>query len=200
MIIKRLFDLVVGLALLVLAAVPMAFVAVAVRLGLGSPVLFPSQRPGMEGRVFTMYKFRTMTDERDQNGVLLPDAERLTRLGRFLRSTSIDEMPALLNVVKGEMSLVGPRPLLPEYIERYTKEQSRRHDVRPGLTGLAQVRGRNEISWEERFRLDVWYVDNRSLWLDLWILAETLGVVLTRKGVSAPGHATMPEFRGTEDC
>jgi lipopolysaccharide/colanic/teichoic acid biosynthesis glycosyltransferase len=145
-----------------------------------------------------MYKFRTMTDHRDEEGEPLPDEHRLTRLGRFLRSTSLDELPELVNVLQGHMSLVGPRPLLPEYLERYSAHQSRRHEVRPGITGLAQVRGRNNTSWEKRLELDVWYVDHRSWYLDLRILVETVVQVLKRQGISARGHATMPEFDGTE--
>src|SRR5690606_3092583 len=146
----------------------------------------------------TMYKFRTMTDARDENGRLLPDEQRLTKFGRFLRSTSLDELPELFNVLKGDMSLVGPRPLLMEYLPLYTPEQARRHEVRPGITGWAQVNGRNAISWEEKFKYDVWYVDNWSLWLDLKILFMTIVAVLRRNGISAEGHATMPVFRGQE--
>lgn len=188
---KRALDLTVAAVALLLAALPMAVLAVAVRLTMGAPVLFRQQRPGRHGELFTIYKFRTMRDGPE------PDEERMTRLGRFMRSTSLDELPELLNVLRGDMSLVGPRPLLPEYLDRYTPEQARRHEVRPGLTGLAQVSGRNTTSWEERFALDVDYVDSHSLALDLRILARTVRAVLTREGIAAEGHATMPEFGGT---
>ena len=164
---------------------------------MGSPVLFKQVRPGLRGRPFMMYKFRTMTDERDIQGRLLPDEQRLTKLGRFLRSTSLDELPELFNVLKGDMSLVGPRPLLMEYLPLYTPEQARRHEVRPGITGWAQVNGRNAISWEEKFRYDVWYVDNWSFWLDIKILWMTIVSVLKREGISAQGHVTMPPFTGS---
>lgn len=196
---KRAFDLVVASTLLFLLAVPLAIVAAVVRWRLGSPVLFVGQRPGLGGELFALYKFRTMTEDRDEWGNLLPDEQRMTALGRFLRATSIDELPELINVVRGDMSLVGPRPLLPEYLDRYTSEQARRHEVRPGVTGLAQVRGRNAISWEDRLSLDVWYVDHRSFGLDLRILVDTLLKVLRRENVSASGYATMPEFRGSEN-
>jgi len=174
----------------------MGLIALAVRLRLGVPVLFRQRRPGLHGQPFTLLKFRTMTGARDAAGNLLPDAERLTPLGRFLRATSLDELPELLNVLKGEMSLVGPRPLLLEYLTRYTPEQARRHDVRPGITGWAQVNGRNALSWEHKFALDVWYVDHVSLGLDLKILVLTALRVLARQGISQPGHATMEEFLG----
>lgn len=161
------------------------------------PILFHQLRAGLYGRPFWLYKFRTMTDARDSNGRLLPDEQRLTRFGRWLRSTSLDELPELWNVLKGDMSLVGPRPLLVEYLDRYSPEQARRHEMKPGLTGWAQVNGRNALSWEEKFRLDVWYVDNWSIWLDFKILWLTLVKVLTRDGISAHGHATMPEFKGS---
>jgi len=185
---KRTMDVVLSAAALAVLAVPMAVVAVAIRLTMGSPVLFRQQRPGRHGEVFTICKFRTMRDGPE------PDAERLTRLGRFLRATSLDELPELFNVLAGDMSLVGPRPLLVQYLDRYTPEQARRHEVRPGLTGLAQVSGRNATTWEERLALDVRYVDERSLLLDLRILARTVAAVLKREGISADGHATMPEF------
>lgn len=175
----------------------MGLLALLVRFKLGAPVLFRQQRPGLHGRPFTLYKFRTMTDARDAEGALLPDAERLTSFGHFLRSTSLDELPELFNVLKGEMSLVGPRPLLMEYLPRYTPEQQRRHEVRPGLTGWAQVNGRNALSWEEKFALDVWYVEHCSFWLDLKILVLTTGKIINREGISQPGHATMEEFRGS---
>ncbi|MCS7301292.1 MAG: sugar transferase [Fimbriimonadales bacterium] len=163
---------------------------------LGRPILFRQLRPGLHGKPFVMYKFRTMTNARDAQGNLLPDSERLTPFGKWLRATSLDELPELFNVLKGDMSLVGPRPLLMEYLDRYTPEQARRHEVKPGITGWAQIHGRNALNWEEKFRLDVWYVDNWSLWLDLKILWRTLWIVLKREGISAEGHATMPEFRG----
>jgi len=194
---KRLFDLLVTLPALFLLAPLMGLLALLVRFKLGAPVLFRQQRPGLHGRPFTLYKFRTMTDARDAEGALLPDAERLTPFGRFLRSTSLDELPELFNVLKGEMSLVGPRPLLMEYLPRYTPEQRRRHEVRPGLTGWAQVNGRNALSWEEKFALDVWYVEHCSFWLDLKILVLTTGKIINREGISQPGHATMEEFRGS---
>lgn len=195
---KRLLDLVLTVPALVLAAPLMGGLAALVRLRLGTPVLFRQQRPGRGGAPFTILKFRTMTDRRDAEGRLLPDAERLTRLGRFLRSTSLDELPELWNVVRGEMSLVGPRPLLMEYLDRYSPEQARRHEVRPGITGWAQVNGRNATSWAERLAMDVWYVDHVSLALDLKILLRTLRSVLRREGISAEGHATMPVFRGDD--
>jgi len=173
-------------------------VAVMVRIRLGSPILFSQIRPGQHGEPFRMYKFRTMTNERDTGGNMLPDAQRLTRFGKLLRSTSLDEFPALINVLKGDMSLVGPRPLLMEYLDRYTPEQARRHEVRPGITGWAQVNGRNAISWEEKFKLDIWYVDNRSLWLDIKILWMTFVKVFKREGVSQEGEATMSKFMGND--
>jgi len=163
----------------------------------GSPILFRQTRPGLNGNPFTLYKFRTMTDERDVDGNLLSDSERLTKIGRFLRSTSLDELPELFNVVKGDMSLVGPRPLLMQYLERYTPEQARRHEVKPGITGWAQINGRNAITWEEKFKLDVWYVDNQSLLLDLKILFLTIVSVLKREGINQLGHVTSEEFMGT---
>jgi lipopolysaccharide/colanic/teichoic acid biosynthesis glycosyltransferase len=194
---KRMMDLLVsGLALLVLA-LPLLVLAAVVRARLGSPVLFRQVRPGLHGHPFEMIKFRTMTDERGPDGALLPDALRLTRFGRFLRSTSLDELPELLNVLRGEMSLVGPRPLLMEYLPLYTTEQARRHEVRPGITGWAQVNGRNALSWEDRFKLDVWYVDHRTLWLDLRILWLTVRKVLAREGISAKGEVTMSKFTGS---
>jgi len=195
--IKRAFDVAAAAVGLVVLSPVLAGVALAVRLRLGAPVLFRQERPGLHGRPFTMLKFRTMTDARDAAGRLLPDAERLTPLGRLLRSTSLDELPELWNVLRGDMSLVGPRPLLVRYLDRYTPEQARRHEVRPGLTGWAQVNGRNALTWEEKFALDVWYVDHASLALDLKILLLTLRRVLAREGISAAGEATMPEFTGT---
>ena len=195
---KRWLDLALALPGLALAAPLAATVALAVRRHLGRPVLFCQVRPGLGGRPFTLLKFRTMRDARDAAGRPLPDASRLTRFGRLLRCTSLDELPELLNVVRGEMSLVGPRPLLMQYLDRYSPEQARRHEARPGITGWAQVNGRNALEWEERFRLDVWYVDHQSLGLDLKILARTLWSVLRRRGINAPGEATMHEFRGAE--
>jgi lipopolysaccharide/colanic/teichoic acid biosynthesis glycosyltransferase len=194
---KRLFDLVVaGLGLLVLA-LPLLALASLIRRKLGSPVLFCQVRPGLHGQSFEMVKFRTMTDDRDADGALLPDVQRLTPFGRFLRASSLDELPELWNVIKGDMSLVGPRPLLMEYLPLYTPEQARRHEVRPGITGWAQVNGRNAISWEDKFALDVWYVDHRSGWLDIHILWMTVRKVLRRDGISAAGEATMTRFTGS---
>ncbi len=192
---KRAFDLIFSLAALVVLAPLLLVIALLVRLKLGAPVFFCQPRPGRDGRVFTMRKFRTMTGPRDAQGKLRTDEERLTRFGRALRSTSLDELPELWNVLRGDMSLVGPRPLLVEYLPRYSAEQMRRHAVRPGLTGWAQVNGRNATTWEERLRLDVWYVDHGSWGLDLRILLRTVLLVLRREGISAPGAATMREFR-----
>ena len=193
---KRVFDWVVAFGCLAFFAIPLLGLAWLVRRKLGSPVLFRQIRPGLEGKQFEMVKFRTMTDERDASGALLPDAQRLTPFGRFLRSSSLDELPELWNVLRGEMSLVGPRPLLMEYLPLYTPEQARRHEVRPGITGWAQVNGRNAISWADKFALDVWYVDHRSLWLDVRILWMTVRKVLVRDGISAAGEATMPRVEG----
>lgn len=168
--------------------------ALLVRLKLGPPVFFRQKRPGYQEAIFELIKFRTMTDDRDINGNLLPDAVRLTRFGRWLRSTSLDELPELLNVLKGEMSLVGPRPLLVKYLSRYNPQQRRRHEVRPGLTGWVQVNGRNALNWEQKFEFDIWYVDHQSFWLDLQILFRTVWQVASRQGISSPGDATMPEF------
>lgn len=195
---KRVFDVAVSaLALLVLAPV-LACLAILVRALLGSPVLFRQVRPGKGAKPFEMIKFRTMTDSRDAGGRLLPDAERLTRFGSLLRSTSLDELPELWNVLRGNMSLVGPRPLLMEYVERYDATQARRHEVRPGITGWAQVNGRNALAWEAKFALDVWYVDNRTFLLDLKILWMTAAEVLRREGISAQGEATMSRFTGKD--
>ncbi len=174
-------------------------VALLVRLKLGSPVLFRQKRPGLDCRIFEMLKFRTMTDARDTEGRLLSDAQRLTPFGRWLRSSSLDELPELINILRGEMSLVGPRPLLVQYLDRYTPDQARRHEVPPGLTGWAQIQGRNAISWEQRFELDAWYVKHRTIWLDLRILWLTVWRVLRREGISAAGEATMPEFLGSPE-
>lgn len=194
---KRAFDLALVLASLPLTLPLLAILYVLVRWKLGGPALFRQVRPGLGGRPFTLVKFRSMTDARDPSGAPLSDAERLTRFGRLLRASSLDELPELWNVLKGEMSLVGPRPLLMQYLPLYSKEQARRHDVLPGITGWSQVKGRNTLSWEEKFALDVWYVDHWSLWLDVRILALTLVRVLRRDGVSADGHATMPPFTGS---
>jgi len=194
--IKRTFDVTVScLALLFLLPILLT-VALLVRLFLGKPVLFRQDRPGFNAKSFTLFKFRTMTDGRDVKGELLPDAQRLTALGRFLRNTSLDELPELINVIRGEMSLVGPRPLLPQYLNRYTPEQMRRHEVKPGITGWAQIHGRNGLEWNQKFALDLWYVDHQSFWLDLSILATTAKLVLTREGITKLGCATMPEFLG----
>ena len=193
---KRLFDLMLTLPVLVLIRPLLLGIAIAVAVFLGRPVLFRQTRPGVGGHPFRMMKFRTMTDERDKQGQLLPDEKRLTRFGRFLRATSLDELPELFNVLKGDMSLVGPRPLLMDYLPLYSAEQFRRHEVRPGITGWAQVNGRNTLSWDEKFRLDVWYVDNRSFWLDVRILFLTVRKVFAREGISAEGEATMSKFRG----
>jgi lipopolysaccharide/colanic/teichoic acid biosynthesis glycosyltransferase len=193
---KRLFDFVAALLALMLFALPLLVLARLIRRKLGSPVLFKQVRPGLHGKPFKMVKFRTMTDERGSDGALLPDAQRLTPFGRFLRASSLDELPELWNVLNGEMSLVGPRPLLMEYLPLYSPEQARRHEVRPGITGWAQINGRNAISWTDKFALDVWYVDHRSLWLDVRILCLTVRKVLVRDGISAAGEATMPRFEG----
>lgn len=193
---KRLVDLLLSALLLVLLSPLLLLLALLVWIEIGKPILFKQQRPGLHGQPFALLKFRTMTDDQDAEGRLLPDAARLTRLGRFLRGVSLDELPELINVLRGEMSLVGPRPLLVQYLERYTPEQMRRHEVRPGITGWAQVNGRNAITWEEKFALDVWYVDHRSFWLDLQILALTLWKVIIREGISQPGQATAQEFMG----
>ena len=196
---KRPFDLALSLSALLVLAPVVAVLALLVRVKLGAPVFFRQQRPGLHGKPFRMVKFRTMTDARDAQGNLLPDADRLTSFGKFLRSSSLDELPELWNVVVGDMSLVGPRPLLMQYLDRYTPEQARRHEVRPGVTGWAQVNGRNAISWEQKFAYDVWYVDNLSFWLDLKILALTVRKIIAHEGISQAGQATMEEFRGSSD-
>ena len=192
---KRFFDFCFTLIAVFFLSPLLIVLALMVRLILGRPILFRQQRPGLHGRPFTIYKFRTMTEARDAHGTLLPDGERLTRFGRFLRSTSLDELPELFNVLKGDMSLVGPRPLLMQYLDRYTPEQARRHEVKPGLTGWSQVNGRNAISWEEKFGLDIWYVDNRSIWLDIKIILITAWMILRREGINQPGQPTMEEFK-----
>lgn len=194
---KRTVDIIISFVGLVILSPVVVTMAIVIRAKLGSPVLFGQQRPGLGGKGFVLYKFRTMTDRRDASGRLLPDEQRLPAFGRFLRSTSIDELPELFNVLKGDMSIVGPRPLMMKYLGRYTPEQARRHEVRPGITGWAQINGRNAISWEDRFKLDVWYVDNWSLWLDLRILAGTVWMVIKREGITQQDRATMDEFMGT---
>ena len=194
---KRLFDIVVATLLLIAVAPILAVAALAVRFALGHPVFWRQLRPGLNGQPFLMTKFRTMTSATDTRGHLLPDEQRMTTVGRLLRSFSLDELPELWNVVKGDMSLVGPRPLLMQYLDRYTPEQARRHEVRPGITGLAQVSGRNALGWDEKFALDVRYVDHLSLWLDAKLLALTVWNVLRRDGISQPGHATAQEFMGS---
>lgn len=198
---KRLFDFVLALALLFFLSPLIVLVALVVRLFLGpGPVLFRQRRPGKGGRIFEILKFRTMTDERGADGCLLPDGERMTGLGSFLRTMSLDELPELLNVIKGDMSLVGPRPLLVEYLPLYSADQSRRHEVNPGITGWAQVNGRNNLDWDERLQMDVWYVDNWSPWLDMKIILLTIVKVLKREGISRAGYATMPKFTGAKSC
>ncbi len=196
---KRLVDILGAISGILIFGPLMIYLAWRVRRELGDPVLFRQTRAGLHGKPFAIYKFRTMSEERDAEGNLLPDEKRITRFGLFLREHSLDELPEFFNVLKGEMSLVGPRPLLMEYLERYTPEQARRHEVKPGITGWAQVNGRNALSWEEKFKLDVWYVDNWSIWLDLRILWLTIFKVIKREGISAPGHATMPQFMGGQD-
>ena len=193
---KRFFDLALTIPGVVVISPLLALIAILVRLVHGTPVLFRQTRPGLRGNPIVVPKFRTMKDACDEDGNMLPDAERVTKFGLFLRSTSLDELPELWNVLKGEMSLVGPRPLLIQYLERYDPEQTRRHDVLPGMTGWAQINGRNILSWEDKFKLDVWYVDNWSLWLDAKILFLTFWKVLTREGISQPGHVTSEEFKG----
>ena len=193
---SRTLDLMLGIPAWFVAAPMMLVIVAAIRLAQGKEVLFRQLRPGLHGKPFKIFKFRTMNNHRDSDGELLEDQERLTRIGKFLRSTSLDELPELFNVLKGEMSLVGPRPLLMQYLARYSPEQLRRHEVKPGITGWAQINGRNAITWEEKFKLDVWYVDHRCLWLDVKIIALTLSRVFSRQGISHPGHATMEEFMG----
>ena len=199
MVVKRVFDLVVATVASIVLSPVLAVLAALVRHKLGRPVLFTQQRPGLHGRPFALVKFRTMTDDRDEQGELLPDEERLPPFGRFLRSTSLDELPELWNVIRGDMSLVGPRPLLMAYLDRYSPRQARRHEVRPGITGWGQVNGRNAPSWQERLEMDVWYVEHRSFWLDLKILLMTVVAVVRRDGVTADGHVTVPYFPGNDD-
>jgi len=196
MILKRITDILGSSFGILLVSPLLAFIYSLIRLKLGSPALFKQNRPGLHGDIFTFYKFRTMTDKRDSNGELLPDKDRITPLGNFLRKTSLDELPSLFNVLIGDMSIVGPRPLLMEYLNRYSQEQARRHEVKPGITGWAQINGRNAISWEEKFRLDVWYVDNKSLLLDLRIILITIFKVLKQEGINQVKHATMGKFNG----
>ena len=195
---KRLFDLTAALLGLLLLSPLLLVLAALVRTGLGRPVLFRQQRPGYRGKPFFLFKFRSMRDAHGPDGAPLPDDQRLTRLGRFLRAASLDELPELVNILRGEMSFVGPRPLLMQYLQRYSPEQMRRHDVLPGLTGWAQVNGRNALTWADKFRLDVWYVDHWSFWLDVRILFLTIGAVLRREGISQPGQATAEEFLGEQ--
>jgi len=194
---KRFLDIVLSLFAIIVLAPLLLVIAVFVRRKLGKPVLFTQERVGKDEKIFKMYKFRTMTDERDADGNLLPDEQRLTAFGRLLRSTSLDELPELFNILKGDMSIVGPRPLLLRYLPRYNDEQKKRHTVRPGLTGYAQVNGRNALSWEDKFAMDGWYANNVSFWLDLKIILETIKVVLMKDGISSETSATMEEFRGT---
>ncbi|MGA2323105.1 MAG: sugar transferase [Sedimentisphaerales bacterium] len=195
--IKRLFDIISSVAGLIVISPLLVVLAVLVRLKLGSPILFRQQRPGLGGKAFVIYKFRTMTDQCDASGNLLPDEQRLPAFGRFLRSTSFDELPELFNVLKGDMSIVGPRPLMMKYLERYSPQQARRHDVKPGITGWAQINGRNAISWEDKFKLDVWYVDNWTFWLDMKIILKSAWMVIAKEGITQQGRATMDEFMGT---
>jgi sugar transferase EpsL len=194
---KRFFDLFTALFVLLVTIPIMAIIALLVRRYMGSPILFSQRRPGLGGHPFLLYKFRTMNEARDNNGELLPDDARLSKLGLFLRRSSLDELPQLFNVIKGDLSLVGPRPLLMEYLPLYSREQARRHEVRPGITGWAQVNGRNAISWEQKFEFDVWYVDHQSFWLDMKILALTVKKVLIKEGISAQGMETMTRFLGS---
>lgn len=197
--IKRPVDFILSLLALIVLSPILLVVAVLVRIKLGSPVIFKQQRPGLNGEIFNMYKFRTMTDERDENGELLPDEERLKEFGKKLRSTSLDELPELWNIVRGDMSLIGPRPLLVKYLPRYNAHQARRHEVRPGVTGYAQVNGRNSITWEKKFDLDVEYVDNLTFWRDVQIILKTLKTVLMREGISSDSNVTMEEFAGSKE-
>jgi sugar transferase EpsL len=196
---KRIFDLLVISFCLIIILPLMLIISPLVWIFLGSPIMFRQPRPGYKGRPFITYKFRTMTNHVGQDGKLLPDAQRLTPFGKFLRSTSLDDLPQFINVLRGEMSLVGPRPLLMKYLERYTPEQMRRHDMLPGITGWAQINGRNTLDWDEKFRLDVWYVDHWSFWLDLKILLLTPWKVFKREGINQPGHVTVEEFKGSEN-
>ena len=197
--IKYLFDLTVSIIVFLILLPVILLVAVLIRIKLGSPILFTQDRPGLNGKVFKMMKFRSMLDAKDKHGNLLPDNERMTKFGAFLRSTSLDELPGLFNVLKGDMSLVGPRPLLVQYLPLYNSEQAKRHNVRPGITGWAQVNGRNAIGWDEKFKLDVWYVENQSFLLDIKILLLTVKKVFVREGISADGHVTIEPFKGSNN-
>ena len=197
---KRLLDLALAVFALIITLPIMTALAVLVRVSLGRPVVFLQERPGFRGKPFFICKFRTMTNATDKHGNLLPDAERITTLGRFLRNNSLDELPELFNVLKGDMSFVGPRPLLMQYLDRYTPEQERRHEVKPGITGWAQVNGRNTITWEDKFKFDVWYVDNTCFWLDLKIICMTIWKIVKREGISQPGHVTAEEYKGVSDA
>jgi lipopolysaccharide/colanic/teichoic acid biosynthesis glycosyltransferase len=196
---KRIIDIIGSLIGLVVASPIIVVISIIIYITMGRPIFFKQVRPGLKGKPFVIYKFRTMLDLRDEKGNLLPDEKRLTTIGKFLRNTTLDELPEFWNVLKGDMSLVGPRPLLMEYLDRYTPEQARRHNVKPGMTGWAQINGRNAITWEEKFKLDVWYVDNWNILLDLKIIFLTILKVLKREGISAEGHATMPEFMGSKN-
>ncbi|WP_350585527.1 sugar transferase [Pseudoalteromonas sp. RB2-MNA-CIBAN-0110] len=196
---KRLFDFIVALSVFAMLLPIIVIVAILIRTKLGSPILFTQNRPGLHGKVFKMMKFRSMLDAKDKHGNLLPDNERMTKFGAFLRSTSLDELPGLFNVLKGDMSLVGPRPLLVQYLPLYNSEQAKRHNVRPGITGWAQVNGRNAIGWDEKFKLDVWYVENQSFLLDMKILLLTVKKVFIREGISADGHVTIEPFKGSNN-
>jgi sugar transferase EpsL len=196
---KRIFDITISLVLFILFLPLMGLIAALIRIKLGSPVIFKQTRPGLNGKPFMMYKFRTLTNEKDSSGMLLPDSKRMTRFGDLLRKSSLDELPELMNVIRGEMSLVGPRPLLMQYLERYNPEQAQRHRVKPGLTGWAQVNGRNALDWTRKFELDVWYVNHQHFWLDVKILFLTLIQVVKRDGISQKGHATAEEFMGNTE-
>ena len=197
-VIKRIFDFTFSFVMLIILAPLMTLIIILVKINLGSPVFFVQQRPGKDGKIFKMYKFRTMTDDCGKDGNILSDEKRLTGFGKLLRRSSLDELPELYNILIGDMSFVGPRPLLVRYLDRYTKEQARRHAVKPGLTGWAQVNGRNAISWEDKFKLDLWYVDNRTLWLDFKIMCMTVVKVLCRENINSENQATMEEFYGTD--
>lgn len=196
---KRIFDLTLTIPAFLLLSPLMILIAGIIRLTMGKPIFFKQIRPGFHEKPFIIYKFRTMFNSYSKDGFLLPDEKRLTRFGKFLRSASLDELPELFNILKGDMSIVGPRPLLMQYLSRYSAEQARRHEVRPGLTGWAQINGRNAITWEEKFRLDVWYIDNQSIFLDIKIILMTVAKVVKREGISHPGQATMEEFRGNKN-
>lgn len=196
---KRLIDFLISLLLLIILLPIIIFIAFLIRFKMGSPILFSQERPGLHGHIFKMYKFRSMIDAYDENGQLLANELRMNEFSKLLRSSSLDELPGLFNVLKGDMSLVGPRPLLVQYLPLYNEEQARRHNIRPGVTGWAQVNGRNAISWEEKFKLDIWYVDNHSFWLDIKILLLTVKKVLIRDGVNSSDNVTMPKFKGTKN-